>query len=67
MIRMISEVLLMFALPQVRHNIRPHFLSTPSDKLVYDIITWAGTQIAICYTVVPFVLLSVGPSLKFYR
>lgn len=52
---------------QVRHNIRPYFLQSSSHKLVYDVITWVATQIAICYTVVPFVLLSVGPSLKFYR
>jgi len=52
---------------QVRHNVRPYFLGSPTLKFVYDVITWAATQIAICYTVVPFVLLSVGPSLKFYR
>lgn len=52
---------------QVRHNVRPYFLGSPTHKFVYDVITWAATQIAICYTVVPFVLLSVGPSLKFYR
>lgn len=52
---------------QVRHNVRPHFLQSPAHKQVYDVITWAATQIAICYTVVPFVLLSVGPSIKFYR
>lgn len=52
---------------QVRHNVRPYFLQSPAHKLVYDVITWMATQIAICYTVVPFVLLSVGPSIKFYR
>uniref|UniRef100_A0A3B3VNB3 Membrane bound O-acyltransferase domain containing 2 n=1 Tax=Poecilia latipinna TaxID=48699 RepID=A0A3B3VNB3_9TELE len=50
----------------VRHNIRPYFLVSDSHKRVYDVITWASTQVAICYTVVPFVLLAVGPSLKFY-
>ncbi|KAF3835812.1 hypothetical protein F7725_028370 [Dissostichus mawsoni] len=38
-----------------------------SDGRVYDVMTWAATQICICYMVVPFILLSVGPSLKFYR
>lgn len=58
----------MFPIPfQVRHNVRPYFLGSPTLKFVYDVITWAATQIAICYTVIPFVLLSVGPSLKFYR
>ncbi|XP_048107188.1 lysophospholipid acyltransferase 2b isoform X1 [Alosa alosa] len=63
----LTGIVVTLAARAVRHNIRPHFLRSPSHKLVYDIITWAGTQIAICYTVVPFVLLSVGPSLKFYR
>uniref|UniRef100_A0AAZ3PEQ0 Membrane bound O-acyltransferase domain containing 2a n=1 Tax=Oncorhynchus tshawytscha TaxID=74940 RepID=A0AAZ3PEQ0_ONCTS len=51
----------------LRHNIRPYFLCSTTHRSIYDVITWAGTQIAICYTVVPFVLLAVGPSLKFYR
>lgn len=51
----------------VRHNIRPYFLASDSHKRIYDVITWACTQVAISYTVVPFVLLAVGPSLKFYR
>lgn len=46
---------------------RQHFLGSDALKLIYDVITWFSTQIAICYTVVPFVLLAVGPSLKFYR
>ncbi|GAA6069802.1 lysophospholipid acyltransferase 2 isoform X1, partial [Tachysurus ichikawai] len=50
----------------VRHNVRQHFLGSSTHKLIYDVITWASTQIAICYTVVPFVVLAVGPSLRFY-
>lgn len=56
-----------FCLFQIRHNIRPYFLVSDAYKRIYDVITWAGTQVAISYTVVPFVLLAVGPSLKFYR
>lgn len=56
-----------FLILQVRQNIRPYFLVSDSHKRVYDVITWASTQIAIGYTVVPFVLLAVEPSLKFYR
>lgn len=52
---------------QVRHNIRPYFLVSDSYKCIYDVVTWASTQIAISYTVAPFVLLAVGDSLKFYR
>ncbi len=57
----------MFFFCQVRHNIRPYFLVSDTYKCIYDVITWAWTQIAISYTVAPFVLLAVGPSLKFYR
>ncbi|XP_064846784.1 lysophospholipid acyltransferase 2b [Oncorhynchus masou masou] len=63
----LTGIVVTLAARAMRHNVRPHFLGSPSHKLVYDVITWAGTQIAICYTVVPFVLLSVGPSMKFYR
>ncbi|KAL7871690.1 hypothetical protein SRHO_G00066730 [Serrasalmus rhombeus] len=63
----LTGIVVTLAARAVRHNVRPYFLGSPTHKFVYDIITWASTQIAICYTVVPFVLLSVGPSLKFYR
>ncbi|KAK6488476.1 membrane-bound O-acyltransferase domain-containing protein 2 [Huso huso] len=52
---------------QIRHNVRQYFLGSSTHKLIYDVITGAGTQVAISYTVVPFVLLSVPPSLKFYK
>uniref|UniRef100_A0A8B9GVZ2 Membrane-bound O-acyltransferase domain-containing protein 2-like n=1 Tax=Astyanax mexicanus TaxID=7994 RepID=A0A8B9GVZ2_ASTMX len=63
----LTGIVVTLAARAVRHNVRPYFLGSPTHKFVYDVITWASTQIAICYTVVPFVLLSVGPSLKFYR
>ncbi|TWW72051.1 Membrane-bound O-acyltransferase domain-containing protein 2 [Takifugu flavidus] len=63
----VTGIAMTMAARAVRHNIRPHFLVSDSHKCVYDIITWACTQIAISYTVVPFVLLAVGSSLKFYR
>ncbi|KAF0024033.1 hypothetical protein F2P81_024663 [Scophthalmus maximus] len=63
----LTGIVITLAARAVRHNVRPYFLQSPSHKLVYDVITWAATQIAICYTVMPFVLLSVGPSIKFYR
>uniref|UniRef100_A0AAY4AKV8 Uncharacterized protein n=1 Tax=Denticeps clupeoides TaxID=299321 RepID=A0AAY4AKV8_9TELE len=62
----VTGIVMTLAARAVRHNIRPHFQETETHRLVYDVITWAGTQVAICYTVVPFVLLAVGPSLKFY-
>ncbi|KAF4082488.1 hypothetical protein AMELA_G00151960 [Ameiurus melas] len=63
----LTGIVVTLAARAVRHNVRPYFLGSPAHKQIYDVITWASTQIAICYTVVPFVLLSVGPSLKFYR
>lgn len=52
---------------QMRNNFRHYFIKPPQLKLLYDVITWIVTQIAISYTVVPFVLLSVKPSFMFYR
>ncbi|XP_059898176.1 lysophospholipid acyltransferase 2b [Gadus macrocephalus] len=63
----LTGIVVTLAARAVRHNVRPYFQCSPAHKLLYDVITWASTQIAICYTVVPFVLLSVGPSIKFYR
>lgn len=51
----------------MRNNFRHYFLKSPQRKLLYDVITWAATQVAVSYTVVPFVLLSVKPSFAFYR
>lgn len=36
-------------------------------KLGYDILTWAATQLAICYTVMPFLLLAVDYTIVYYR
>uniref|UniRef100_A0A8C9DS05 Membrane bound O-acyltransferase domain containing 2 n=1 Tax=Prolemur simus TaxID=1328070 RepID=A0A8C9DS05_PROSS len=50
----------------MRNNFRHYFIKPPQLKLFYDVGTWIVTQIAISYTVVPFVLLSVKPSFMFY-
>lgn len=63
----VTGIVVTMAARAVRHNIRPYFLVSDTHKRVYDIMTWVATQVAISYTVVPFVLLAVGPSLKFYR
>uniref|UniRef100_A0A3P8U2C7 Membrane bound O-acyltransferase domain containing 2 n=1 Tax=Amphiprion percula TaxID=161767 RepID=A0A3P8U2C7_AMPPE len=63
----LTGIAMTMAARAIRHNIRPYFLVSDSYKCIYDVITWAWTQVAISYTVVPFVLLAVGPSLKFYR
>ncbi|XP_072263649.1 lysophospholipid acyltransferase 2 isoform X2 [Pyxicephalus adspersus] len=58
--------LMTLAARNIRSNVRHHFLQSPELKFVYDVITWIATQVAISYTVAPFVLLSVKPSLQFY-
>ncbi|XP_037668469.1 lysophospholipid acyltransferase 2 isoform X9 [Choloepus didactylus] len=62
----LTGVVITLAARAIRKNIRRYFIEPPQLKLFYDIITWIVTQIAVSYTVVPFVLLSVKPSFKFY-
>lgn len=52
---------------QVRRTFRPYFLGSRCLKLGYDILTWATTQLTICYTVMPFLLLAVESTLIYYR
>lgn len=46
---------------------RHYFLGSRGLKLGYDVLTWAATQLTICYTVMPFLLLSVEPTFIYYR
>ncbi|XP_036292394.1 lysophospholipid acyltransferase 2 [Pipistrellus kuhlii] len=62
----LTAVLVTLAARAVRSNLRHHFLAPPPLKLLYDALTWAATQLAVSYTVAPFVLLSVRPSFAFY-
>lgn len=52
---------------QIRKSFRHHFLRSRGLKLRYDVVTWASTQLTICYTVMPFLLLSVEPTFIYYR
>ena len=52
---------------QVRKNYRHYFLSSKALKVVYDIVTWAVTQLAVSYTVAPFVMLAVEPTISLYK
>ncbi|XP_043915915.1 lysophospholipid acyltransferase 2-like [Protopterus annectens] len=63
----LTGALMTFAARAVRSNFRHHFLASSSSKRLYDIITWIATQLAMSYTVAPFVLLHTEPSLQFYR
>uniref|UniRef100_A0A3P8T9B3 Membrane bound O-acyltransferase domain containing 1 n=1 Tax=Amphiprion percula TaxID=161767 RepID=A0A3P8T9B3_AMPPE len=51
----------------VRKSVRHLFLGSRVLKSGYDILTWAATQFAICYTVMPFLLLAVDDTLVYYR
>uniref|UniRef100_A0A3Q4HUE6 Membrane bound O-acyltransferase domain containing 1 n=1 Tax=Neolamprologus brichardi TaxID=32507 RepID=A0A3Q4HUE6_NEOBR len=51
----------------IRRSIRHYFLGSRVMKLGYDILTWAATQLAICYTVMPFLLLAVDHTIVYYR
>uniref|UniRef100_A0A8D0EPT6 Uncharacterized protein n=1 Tax=Strix occidentalis caurina TaxID=311401 RepID=A0A8D0EPT6_STROC len=51
----------------VRNSCRHYFLSTVPLKIAYDVVTWVVTQLAVCYTVAPFVMLAVEPTIKFYK
>ncbi|XP_054425861.1 lysophospholipid acyltransferase 2 isoform X2 [Pteronotus mesoamericanus] len=62
----LTGVLMTLAARAVRSNFRHYFIEPPLLKSLYDALTWAVTQIAVSYTVVPFVLLSVKPSFAFY-
>ncbi|KAL7874808.1 hypothetical protein SRHO_G00057780 [Serrasalmus rhombeus] len=51
----------------VRRNFRQYFLGSPTVKFAYDVVTWLATHLAICYTVAPFTLLAMEPTLEYYR
>lgn len=52
---------------QIRKSVRHYFLRSRGLKLGYDVATWAATQLTICYTVMPFLLLSVEPTFIYYK
>ncbi|EMP40406.1 Lysophospholipid acyltransferase 1 [Chelonia mydas] len=63
----ITGLLMTLASRAIRNNYRHYFLSSKSLKVVYDIVTWFVTQLAVCYTVAPFVMLAVEPTIKLYK
>lgn len=52
---------------QVRSNYRRYFLSSRALKAVYDVVTWVVTQLSVSYTVAPFVMLAVEPTISLYK
>ncbi|KAG1928616.1 lysophospholipid acyltransferase [Pimephales promelas] len=63
----ITAIPITLAARTVRRNFREYFLSSRRLKICYDVVTWAATQMAICYTVMPFLLLAIKPSMQYYR
>uniref|UniRef100_A0A3Q3WQ63 Uncharacterized protein n=1 Tax=Mola mola TaxID=94237 RepID=A0A3Q3WQ63_MOLML len=63
----ITAIPITIAARAVRKSVRHHFLGSRGLKLGYDFLTWAATQLAIGYTVMPFLLLAVEPTMVYYR
>ncbi|KAJ6664475.1 hypothetical protein lerEdw1_007132 [Lerista edwardsae] len=63
----ITGILMTLAARAIRNNFRHFFISSKPLKLSYDVATWLVTQLAVCYTVAPFVLLAVEPTIKLYK
>ncbi|XP_007901355.2 lysophospholipid acyltransferase 1 isoform X2 [Callorhinchus milii] len=63
----ITAIPVTMAARTVRRNFRHYFLSSKTKKVAYDIATWATTQLVISYTAAPFLLLAVGPTIRFYK
>ncbi|KAM9165058.1 lysophospholipid acyltransferase 1 isoform 1-T1 [Pangshura tecta] len=63
----VTGILMTLASRAVRNNYRHYFLSSKPLKVIYDIVTWFVTQLAVCYTVAPFVMLAVEPTIKLYK
>ncbi|XP_045440278.1 lysophospholipid acyltransferase 1 isoform X9 [Pipistrellus kuhlii] len=63
----LTGILVTVAARTVRNNCRHYFLSSKALKVAYDVATWAATQLAVSYTVAPFVMLAVEPTINLYK
>lgn len=63
----LTGILITLAARAIRNTCRHYFLSSVPLKMAYDVATWVVTQLAVCYTVAPFVMLAVEPTIKFYK
>ncbi|XP_051791464.1 lysophospholipid acyltransferase 1 isoform X2 [Erpetoichthys calabaricus] len=63
----ITAIPITMAARAVRNNIRHHFLVSQMMKTMYDIMTWVFTQFAVSYTVMPFILLAMEPTIMYYK
>uniref|UniRef100_A0A2C9JTV5 Uncharacterized protein n=1 Tax=Biomphalaria glabrata TaxID=6526 RepID=A0A2C9JTV5_BIOGL len=51
---------------KIRQNIRPLFQSSSAAKFVYEVITFLGTQLSLCFLVLSFVILHWEPTIRFH-
>ncbi|XP_025773105.1 lysophospholipid acyltransferase 1 isoform X4 [Puma concolor] len=63
----LTGTLVTVAARTMRNNYRHYFLSSKALKVAYDVVTWAVTQLAVSYTVAPFVMLAVEPTISLYK
>ncbi|XP_077151752.1 membrane-bound glycerophospholipid O-acyltransferase 2-like isoform X3 [Ranitomeya variabilis] len=63
----LTAVPITLAARKVRQTVRPMFQHTLWSRIIYSLVTWLCTQVAMSYTVAPFILLGLGPSFQLYR
>ncbi|XP_072460046.1 lysophospholipid acyltransferase 1 isoform X2 [Notamacropus eugenii] len=63
----LTGILVTLTARAMRTTCRHHFLSSEALKAAYDVVTWACTQLAVSYTVAPFVMLAVEPAVTLYK
>ncbi|XP_032817417.1 membrane-bound glycerophospholipid O-acyltransferase 1-like isoform X1 [Petromyzon marinus] len=63
----LTGIIMSLSARAMRNNFRHYFLGSKTVKVAYDVVTWAATQLSICYTVAPFVMYGMKPALDFYR
>uniref|UniRef100_A0A673TK34 Membrane bound O-acyltransferase domain containing 1 n=1 Tax=Suricata suricatta TaxID=37032 RepID=A0A673TK34_SURSU len=63
----LTGILVTVAARTMRNNYRRYFLSSRALKVAYDVVTWAVTQLAVSYTVAPFVMLAIEPTISLYK
>uniref|UniRef100_UPI00358E43F2 lysophospholipid acyltransferase 1-like isoform X2 n=1 Tax=Myxine glutinosa TaxID=7769 RepID=UPI00358E43F2 len=59
-------VLFTHASRRARHFFRQLHLGWTPPRLAHIVATWLGTHLTVAYVVLPFVLLAVEPTLRFY-
>ncbi|KAM6453858.1 lysophospholipid acyltransferase 1 isoform 1-T2 [Liasis olivaceus] len=63
----ITGILMTLAARRVRNNCQHIFISPKLLKVGYGMVTWLATQLSVSYTVAPFVLLAIEPTIKLYK